>query len=41
MKLYTFPVGPNPTKVRLYLAEKPAAGTAIPLGEASVNLYLT
>lgn len=26
MKLYYFPVAPNPTKVRLYLAEKAAAG---------------
>ena len=38
MKLYTFPVAPNPTKVRLYLAEKAAAGCAIPLEEITVNL---
>ena len=38
MKLYTFPVAPNPTKVRLYLAEKAAAGCRIPLEEISVNL---
>ncbi|MFM7735352.1 MAG: glutathione S-transferase family protein [Alphaproteobacteria bacterium] len=38
MKLYAFPVAPNPTKVRLYLAEKAAAGTTIPLEEVSVNL---
>lgn len=38
MKLFTFPVAPNPTKVRLYLAEKAAAGTPIPLEEVSVNL---
>lgn len=38
MKLYSFPVAPNPTKVRLYLAEKAAAGTSIPLEEVSVNL---
>lgn len=38
MKLYTFQVAPNPTKVRLYLAEKAAAGAAIPVEEVSVNL---
>ena len=38
MKLYTFPVAPNPTKVRLYLAEKAAAGCRIPLEEIPVNL---
>ncbi|HEV8715512.1 MAG TPA: hypothetical protein VGX03_22115, partial [Candidatus Binatia bacterium] len=27
MKLYVFPVAPNPTKVRLYLGEKTAGGT--------------
>ncbi len=26
MRLYVFPVAPNPTKVRLYLAEKAAGG---------------
>jgi hypothetical protein len=29
MKLYTMPVAPNPTKVRLYVAEKIAAGSDI------------
>lgn len=38
MKLYTFPVAPNPTKVRLYLAEKKALGGPIPLEEVTVNL---
>lgn len=38
MKLYVFPVAPNPTKVRLYLAEKAAAGLRIPLEEVSVSL---
>jgi glutathione S-transferase len=38
MKLYMFQVAPNPTKVRLYLAEKAAGGTAIPIEQISVNL---
>jgi glutathione S-transferase len=38
MKLYIFQVAPNPTKVRLYLAEKAAGGTDIPLQQVSVNL---
>lgn len=38
MKLYVFPVAPNPTKVRLYLAEKAAAGCRVPLEEVTVNL---
>ena len=38
LKLYVFPVAPNPTKVRLYLAEKAAAGTPIELTEVAVNL---
>ena len=38
MKLYFFPVAPNPTKVRLYLAEKAAAGTEIELTEVLVSL---
>jgi len=38
MKLYIFPIAPNPTKVRLYLAEKAAAGCAIPLEQIVVNL---
>ncbi len=31
MRLYYFPVAPNPTKVRLYLAEKAAGGVPLPL----------
>ncbi len=38
MKLYFFPVAPNPTRVRLYLAEKAAAGCAIEVEEVLVNL---
>jgi glutathione S-transferase len=38
MKLYFFPVAPNPTKVRLYVAEKAAAGTEIALEEVLVEL---
>ena len=38
MKLYVFPVAPNPTKVRLYLAEKAAGGGEIGLTEVTVNL---
>ncbi len=38
MKLYIFPVAPNPTKVRLYLAEKSAGGAEISLTEVTVNL---
>jgi glutathione S-transferase len=38
MKLYVFAVAPNPTTVRLYLAEKRAAGGALPLEEVMVNL---
>lgn len=38
MKLYTFPVAPNPTKVRLYLAEKAAAGKPIAIEEVPVDL---
>lgn len=38
MKLYTFPIAPNPTKVRLYLAEKEAASCAIPMDMVDVNL---
>lgn len=40
MKLYSFPIAPNPTRVRLYLAEKAAAGYPIPLEEVPVNLVL-
>jgi glutathione S-transferase len=38
MKLYYFRVAPNPTKVRLYLAEKAAGGAEIPIEPVSVNL---
>ena len=38
MKLHMFPVAPNPTKVRLYLAEKRAAGCRVELEEIPVNL---
>ena len=37
MKLYMFPVAPNPTKVRLYLAEKKHAGCEIPIEEVLVD----
>lgn len=38
MKLFYFPVAPNPTRVRLYLAEKAAAGRPIELAQELVNL---
>lgn len=38
MKLYMFPVAPNPTRVRLFLAEKAAAGTEIPIEQITVAL---
>ncbi len=38
MKFYFFPVAPNPTKVRLYLAEKENLGTVIPVEPQVVNL---
>ena len=38
MKLYAFPVAPNPTRVRLYLAEKAAGGARIDLDEVTVDL---
>jgi len=38
MKLYVFPVAPNPTKVRLYLAEKRAGGAAFDLEEVMVDM---
>jgi glutathione S-transferase len=38
MKLYMFQVAPNPTRVRLYLAEKAAAGAKIDLQQIAVNL---
>lgn len=38
MKLYMFQVAPNPTRVRLYIAEKAEAGTPMPIEEVSLNL---
>jgi glutathione S-transferase len=38
MKLYVYPVAPNPTKVRLYLAEKAAGGAVIDLPQIRVDL---
>jgi glutathione S-transferase len=38
VKLYVFPVAPNPTKVRLYIAEKRAAGATLDLTEETVDL---
>lgn len=38
MKLYTYLVAPNPTKVGLYLVEKKAAGCGIPLVQVTVDL---
>ena len=38
MKLYFFPIAPNPTKVRLYVAEKRAAGGKVDLTEELVDL---
>ena len=38
MKLYWFQVAPNPTKVRLYLAEKNAGGAGIALDQVVVKL---
>lgn len=38
MKLYIFPIAPNPTKVRLYLAEKAAGGAVIDLPQVLVDL---
>jgi glutathione S-transferase len=38
MKLYVFPVAPNPTRVRLYLAEKRAAGGRPEVSEVTVDL---
>jgi glutathione S-transferase len=38
MKLYVFPVAPNPTRVRLYLAEKRASGARFDVEEVMVNL---
>jgi glutathione S-transferase len=38
VRLYVFPIAPNPTRVRLYLAEKRAAGGALALEEVTVDL---
>jgi len=38
VKIYVFPVAPNPTKVRLYLAEKRAAGGKLDVTEVRVDL---
>lgn len=38
MKLYVFPVAPNPTRVRLVLAEKAAGGAEIALEQVTVDL---
>ena len=38
MKLYFFPVAPNPTKLRLYVAEKRAAGATLDITEELVDL---
>ena len=38
MKLYAFPVAPNPTRVRLYLAEKRALGGRLEVAEQTVDL---
>lgn len=38
LKLYVFPIAPNPTKVRLYLAEKTAGGAVLDLEEVQVDL---
>ena len=37
MRLYVFPVAPNPTKVRPYLAEKAAGGATIDLDQVKVD----
>lgn len=38
MKLYVFPGAPNPTRLRLFLAEKAEAGAKIPVEQVTVNL---
>ncbi len=37
MKLYMVPLAPNPTKVMLYIAERAAAGTELPIQQIVVN----
>ena len=38
MRLFYFPIAPNPTRVRLYLAEKDAAGAPVELTQQLVDL---
>ena len=38
LKLYVFPIAPNPTRVRLYLAEKCAGGSRPEVEQIEVNL---
>jgi glutathione S-transferase len=38
LKLYFFPVAPNPTRLRLYLAEKREGGAQFDIEEVTVNL---
>lgn len=38
MKLYVYSIAPNPTKVRLYLAEKRAGGAGLDVNEVIVDL---
>ncbi len=38
MILYAFPVAPNPTRVRLYIAEKQAGGADLGIRESIVGL---
>ena len=38
LKLFMFPVAPNPTKVRLYIAEKRALGVAVDVEDVTVKL---
>jgi glutathione S-transferase len=38
VKLYVFPITPNPTRIRLYLAEKRETGAEFDLEEVTVNL---
>ncbi len=37
MKLYMVPLAPNPTKVMLYIAEREALGTSMPIEQIVVN----
>jgi hypothetical protein len=38
VKHYVFPVAPNPTRLRLYLAEKSAGGAELLIEEVMVDL---